>query len=470
MFHSVPGWFGCLEKEKKVKVSSKPLRSLKQGIALCLCLCCVSSVSAQQPKKKTLAGKVNLSKYRLNSGTPKSFVPFTLRNPNTQQMLDPQTMLKLPTGKSIRAGEALLELNRVEKELNKHGFSLRDKAQERLKLVEGFFQSPQYRKQIADSKRLILPGKFVERAPKAVVATIRKRAISPVQAAAIEERIRRLAAWEAAVRPIRRSDPFTWRQEWGDRDTFQVFISTVGNAEASYDNTSLSTDSRLGAYVFGVGGDIYRVTGASTYNRGGGHRSTIDGRSYLFGEEIGSIHDSRDGDTSASSGRIGPSFDEGVTVSFPIVGIITLDLKAGLRGSVYGEIEIGASPSVWSAHLVCAVGANVAGYAEVSLSLAVIRGGVGGDATIVDGRIEWTFEGGLTSTGPGDLSLRIAEIGTGRLELLSGRIYVFVDFFNPLPWVWEWERAATVDLWNGTGFRLEGDLRREEAVTRLPGL
>jgi hypothetical protein len=54
------------------------------------------------------------------------FVPFELMDPATRQKVSPDTIISLPSGKKVKAGDYYAELNRLEQSLNQLGYSFRD--------------------------------------------------------------------------------------------------------------------------------------------------------------------------------------------------------------------------------------------------------------------------------------------------------------------------------------------------------
>src|SRR5205807_545789 len=64
---------------------------------------------------------------KVNKREPIPFVPFEMRDPITGAEITPETLIKLPNGKEATAKEYFEELNKLEKQLNEIGYSLRDR-------------------------------------------------------------------------------------------------------------------------------------------------------------------------------------------------------------------------------------------------------------------------------------------------------------------------------------------------------
>jgi len=65
------------------------------------------------------------SSIKINRRPPVPFIPFPMINPSTRKPAAADETLTLPDGRKVKAGEFYAELNRIEKELNALGYSLR---------------------------------------------------------------------------------------------------------------------------------------------------------------------------------------------------------------------------------------------------------------------------------------------------------------------------------------------------------
>jgi len=64
---------------------------------------------------------------KTNRRPPIPFVPFEMRNPRTNEAIDPNTMFNLRNGQKMTARDYLAGLNELEKKFNELGYSLRDR-------------------------------------------------------------------------------------------------------------------------------------------------------------------------------------------------------------------------------------------------------------------------------------------------------------------------------------------------------
>lgn len=84
----------------------------------------------------------------------------------------------------------------------------------------------------------------------------------------------------------------------------------------------------------------------------------------------------------------------------------------------------------------------VAGFVEGYAKLAVIRGGIGGQVSLLEGRAEAKSQIFFNGRSPTfDFS--------GMITFLKGRLYAFIDFFNPLKWKWKRQKDFEFFQWKG---------------------
>ncbi len=68
---------------------------------------------------------VDPSTVRVIRQNPIQYQAFEIKDPQTGQAISPDTVLTLPDGKKVKAGEYYAELNRLEQQFNQLGYSFR---------------------------------------------------------------------------------------------------------------------------------------------------------------------------------------------------------------------------------------------------------------------------------------------------------------------------------------------------------
>ncbi len=141
-----------------------------------------------------------------------------------------------------------------------------------------------------------------------------------------------------------------------------------------------------------------------------------------------------------------PPIDVKVTAVSVPVGPVTVNAKAGfsLSGKVLAELTpflgIPLSESFVRAHVAPVVQSQA--YVEGSVTLLVVRGGVGGAVTLVDADLQVYSELHFGQRSP------VTTI-SGHLEFLSGKFYAFADAFNVFGW--RWTNLIKVSLFEWAG-------------------
>lgn len=420
--------------------------------------------------QKLKAPPVSANAFQFLRKKPKAFSPIELRD-GTGTLISPDRMLQIPGQGKISAKDYIALVNRIERGLNGYGYSLKDKGSKGLELTNQFLAKSGLRQQIDATRKTLKSGKYKSELSQQLLDRVnRSSSKSKLKASELIRTGRESAAKDAWLREARSASIkpcFSWSDSWGDRSTFQVGASTSGSVDGSFERYSVTNDSRITGYAFGAGGDILRIVGTSEYDSGTARRASIRGNLYLFGEDIGSISRAGSSGITVGTGRIGPVFDQSVSTSFPIAGIVTLDLTAGVRGQAYAEIAMTASPESWSALLIGGLGVDSSAYLEASVTIIGIRGGVGGSLKLLDASFTQQSEAGITTDGH-RLFLFASQDYLGRINALSGKFYAFADIYNFWnPFDTGWQRLATIDIWNYDGLTLEGSFARSETKEPL---
>lgn len=120
-------------------------------------------------------------------------------------------------------------------------------------------------------------------------------------------------------------------------------------------------------------------------------------------------------------------------------------LEASLSASLRPEIAVPLQDSALSAEIV--PHAKALGYLEGYVSLLVLRGGVGGEVTVID--TEAHLGARLSFNGA-----RPLYYSYGHLTYLSGKVYGFADHFDVFKWRWKRFWKPTLYSWEGTCLNL----------------
>lgn len=151
-------------------------------------------------------------------------------------------------------------------------------------------------------------------------------------------------------------------------------------------------------------------------------------------------------------GGIAPSQMAWPIVTYPL-GPVLLQIDAGISYEV--GVEARVTPFLSYPIEFSSIGASVkanasaSGYVEGYANFLVVRGGVGGELTVLDGY-------GKVAA---DIYFNQKPVlnYAGKLTLLQGRIYGFVDTFNVFGWKWKRWWNPTLFSWDGKCWAFGGE-------------
>ena len=101
-----------------------PTRSTLRYSLFALLLGLALAASAAPPRPAP--GQPAMKSLQVMKRAPLPFTPFEVRDPETGEPISPDVIFTLPNGQRLRAGEYYAEINRLEREFNALGYSLRD--------------------------------------------------------------------------------------------------------------------------------------------------------------------------------------------------------------------------------------------------------------------------------------------------------------------------------------------------------
>ncbi len=443
------------------------------------------------------------------------FKGWELMDPKTRKPVGRNDKITLPDGKVVPAGEYYDQLNALEADLNKTGATLKNKTQREQLFKQTIIDKPA----LADQGRVIAslhkPGVAVNRfTPAAVGATavtqfrshateldatvfgltaeqlkthLAKATVAPTQSAHLAELATSKAVLNGialdpnllapkknpapVVVPVHENYPFNW--SIGSASTFQAYLrgkATIDGQAVKLSNPPTDAELKNAANRFTLHGDVTAggaifgnnvnvLTGTADFsanNKQCNARVDIS----VLGQSVYQLNESAPSEWSKSD-TLSKSCDFHTTVDIP-VSILTLSVKVGASGQVgiqYG-VSVYAPMAFVQGSVSPFVHTNVYAQAGIGIggSWLGVDGGVGANMTLLNDQLDidgevgvlWFINFGLFE------KLNIHN----KLDMLSGRLYVYAEFNHPcFPDFWNGcSNQVSVDLWNWSGFHTEGDL------------
>jgi hypothetical protein len=459
------------------------LLSLRFGMAGLLLVLGGWSISAMVPngRPSTLpkAANADIRKAGPSSRLPASLItvhkqpaiphkPFPMLHPQTGQAIQAETMLTLPNGKQIKAGEYYAQLNQWEKKLNALGHTLRD-AGKRVVLQENKVDkaslSAQAQKVAAkhrpfDARTMQKPPTFstlLATHQAAQKATPRSKAPAPPAAGSAPRKgsdpkkggttaahkngggapatgatapSTGPAAPSTGGAPGRTGTSDHELQSFnfpvGDNKTASAFLTGQLEATLSPQVVDLKGEAHAGVYL--VNNKIEVLTATAAVHAGGGASSNAQLTVSVLGQNVYNLNQPIQTSWSKTD-TVSKTVDYSVPFSFDL-GPIPISAKVGARGSagVSYIFTVNAVPPFASAQVIPNAGIDAYGQVGIDIKIA----DVGVSATLQLLHVSLTVGGqvGLLSD-PRGQNLFLFVHGDDDLTMLNGSLSFYADVSLP---------------------------------------
>ena len=425
------------------------MKKIALGLALS------AAVAAQIPHPAgaapILGGQVDAQLIQGNQRPPIPFKPFPLADLKTGQPLAPDTILRFKSGKTMKAGDFIAQINELERKFNALGFTLRQPGVFKIGALK--IDPQQLQGQIA-----MLPPASV-----AKVALIRRGVDGdpPVIPGGGG------GGGTTQPPPPPPSPPGSISKSWsylfGSRGTVGAELSGELNLNGTTQGMNANGTARASGAILGNEWDLARVTGSLNAPKSGVPGSA---KLNLYVVGIGDMALLNQPLTQASfsaSNNVSRSLDVHTDIPIP-VWPFTVNARLGARGSAGVQYGLNLSPTAINVALKPQV--QVDAYGQGGISVGVAEGGVGCDLTLLHNTLSFGAQGTLSSNAIVGSTLKAHVFANDSLSALSGRLYAYAKV-DLLFWDDEWQ----FDIWNFSGINRNFTLFDESKTLQLsPGL
>jgi len=457
-------------------------------------------------RKPTVRTTLNRSMVETLSRPPVAFKPFAMVDPATRKPIPPTAILTLPNGKRATAKQYYDELNTFEKWLSEHGYSVRTTQPGKpVMLHQVKIDRSALQRQIQLSTRpttlvkradvltrysyrnltTLQPLRFdqklaVSKNPRITDSNQMARASQVITAKGVRGAQRDgMLISSPALNEIARLkiNPPTppvpgpqcqhihndrpWNWEVGNPSTFHAYVngslSVTGDAckppdmqklVVNQSHFTVTAEGKAGGEVFGIGGDLLRVTS----NLGGDEATnTVNAGLGVFVVGVNILNINKTANTQwGVDDRISKGVDFSTSLPIP-VGPFDIDVTIGARGEAGFQYSLSLVPN----HISIAGGPFVHSsvYAQAGLNVVVAEAGMGVTLTLVN--LDMTLHGDVGYGWAFGFFLTDDIYVDTNLNLLSGGVYVYAKVVYPCfdipPWCWA-EFDHTLWSWNGFNF------------------
>lgn len=376
---------------------------------------------------------VDAQQFQVNARPPIPFKPFPVADLRTGQPLSSDTIITLKSGKRIKAGEFFAQLNQLEQQFNRMGYTLRQPGVFKLQALK------------VDQQQLQAQKAMLRALPPATGGGQTMTPVKAVFTGGVASKIVGVRPGLGVFMPTAANMGKTWNHGFGSRDTLGASFSGEINVNGTDQGVNANAVARASGAILGKEWDLARVTGTMNAPKAGG--GTVKVNLYVVGL----------GDTSFTSisGNVSQRVDVSEKFRFS-VGPIPMSARLGIRGSAGVQYGMALKPAGLNVSLKPKV--KVDAYGQGGVDVLIAEGGIGAELTLLSNSLELGVDGELISEGAGT-ALKARCYGAGSLEALSGRLYAYAKVD-----VWLWEDEWQWDIWNYEGFKKDYTLFNESST------
>ncbi len=451
-----------------------------------------------QRQQQNAPKDIDPSLIKVNRRQPLSFQPFEMRDPETGAEISPEKVLTFPDGKQAKADEYYAELNRIERELNALGYSLREDW-ENITIQESVVDEAALQAQTRSIRAAVNQNKpFRVRSfedfnrdamqiqsgfggaeisrPPVVIRQIPGNSAGSAKIGSGGSVIKRI---ETGVevdklnlppkKPVVAQSVKEYPYSIGDPKLFAGYVNGKLELKGSEENMTLLGEAKVGASIFGITADLLRLNG----NMNAPKKGNMTGKVGLDVLPFGTVYSlSLDGASVSKKDAVTKTLDVTFASFRVMVGPVPVQVKAGAQGSAGFKYYAGLNPASAVAELTPFVHSKV--YVQAGVDIVVAGAGAGAEMTLVN--YDLSMYGGVrlwTQIPEGQtkpmLGIRQQYQIAHKLQMLNGSAYayayIYVPKFGVPPWKkkeWRW------DIWKWNGFTpIDGELVDETLWTSL---
>jgi hypothetical protein len=399
--------------------------------------------------KSSPPGRLDAKLIRVHKRAPVPYKPFPVVDPKTGKAVKPDTLLTLPHGKKIKAGEYYAQLNQLEKKFNALGYSLRGAGKRVL------LQDSKVSKSRLDAQAKKIAAKHRHFDAQAMKAPPRLNAVAAAHRAALKRapsRAALAAARDAGAKTDHELQTVNFVQ--GDNNTASAYLTGQLEASASLSAVDVKGEAHAGVYL--VKNKIEVLTATAALHAGDGSDGTAQFTVSVLGQSVYNVNDPVK-TTWKKDDQKSCTVDQSVPFTFTIAGI-PVSVKVGARGSVGASysMNVSALPPRATAQVVPTT--QVDAYAQAGLDAKVAEAGAEVKLQLIHLTLTFHAEVGVEGD-KGGTDLHLLVHGEDDITLLAGNLSFYIRVL-----AWRYDHA----FFSWDGFKKQGVLFNVERRTPVP--
>jgi hypothetical protein len=436
--------------------------------------------------------QVDKSVIQLKKQKPTQFRAFEVKDPQTGKPIPASQILTLPNGKKVKAGEYYAQLNKLEREFNQIGYSLRQPAEEitiqsstinkeELQKQQQLLQkTPEKIDRSIDIQKQLEPSEVLRSIQKGPIKEINPRLpgeiinpnqpqldikpqipqIDPQINPDINPQLKQAKSNFKLAQAANGSRTYTrsWNKQVGRRSTFAAYLRGKLELKGSRTYTRASAEGSTGGYAFNRNFELARGTAtvyAPVSGRGSVNAGLYVARQRVYNFQTGFANRFSKGDSFSRS------LDFGVANIRFFVGPIPMKARFGVRGRAGFRYNMAASGASRLAYARLNPFVDSRAYGQGGADIVVGGAGVGANLLLLKNNLNAYALARVGFASGNRAYLQTYYSVYNDMEALSGKAYayayVYVPRFGIPPWrkkQWNW------NIFDWTGFKQRGYLLR----------
>ncbi len=251
-----------------------------------------------------------------------------------------------------------------------------------------------------------------------------------------------------------------WDLRAGDPAHFSAYLTGKVSTSGDKDHATFHAESEAGGSAFGHAQELIKISADFTASRTEEHSASLEVKA--AGNTVFSL-DKRSKELWSKGERVEKSVDIAATIPLFSIGIIGVNAKIGVQGTIGVDYGVSVGPGIVSAHVTPYE--RTAVYVQCSVNALVAEAGAIGKLTLINDDLELTGSVALVpnKNAQGDLNWGVLSKVQlhNNMEMLNGDVSAFLKLYFPcwthiLPSICN--KEFDVHLFGWKGVKAEGDL------------